>query len=573
MGTFIDLTGNKYGEWTVIERDLSCKNKKTRWICECSCGTIRSVDGLTLRNGSSVSCGCKKNKLTSKRTSEMVEDLTGKRFGEWEVLRLDRTTTRNSKRGARWICRCSCGTEKSVLGYSLRLGRTLSCGHRKSELQIEDLSGKTFGFLDVIEFGGYHELPSGKKITQWKCFCNNCKNDCIIYSKDLKSGKTDCGCGKNHEYAQIGIGDRFGLWTVVDDDPNDTHRHICRCECGNTRSVNDYALFNGRSKSCGCGRSKKRNLVGERFGNLIVIDQDETKHGKGVYWRCSCSCGNICSYRTNMLVNGYIKSCGCLSRELSSQRAFIDMTGQRFGRLLVQSVEFKKEDDSGCNHYFWRCICDCGNETVVIGDSLRGGQTTSCGCLRAEKSASRSKEKMDDLRGKRFGKLMVTDRVEVSKNDGTNVGLWKCKCDCGNESLVQGYRLIHGFTSSCGCLKQSRLEIYVLQFFDEIGYLNLVDYECQKKFEGLTGYGDGLLSYDFAVYKDGKVEYLIECQGQQHFFPVGIFGGEEQFAKQQLHDEEKKKYAQSINVPLIEVPYTCESYEDAKRILIDSGIS
>jgi len=133
--------------------------------------------------------------------------------------------------------------------------------------------------------------------------------------------------------------------------------------------------------------------------------------------------------------------------------------------------------------------------------------------------------------------------------------------------MADGYYLTKGMITSCGCKRQSKYELYVLQYFDEIGFENLTDYECQKRFDDLHGYGDGMLSYDFAVYTGGKLSALIECQGQQHFMPVEMFGGEEQFEKQKLHDQLKKSYAKSIGVPLIEIPYTVETYEDTKSIL------
>ena len=51
-----------------------------------------------------------------------------------------------------------------------------------------------------------------------------------------------------------------------------------------------------------------------------------------------------------------------------------------------------------------------------------------------------------------------------------------------------------------------------------------------------------------------------------------MFGGEEQFAKQQLHDEIKREYAKKLNVKLIEVPYTVVTYEEVKDILSLAGI-
>lgn len=60
---------------------------------------------------------------------------------------------------------------------------------------------------------------------------------------------------------------------------------------------------------------------------------------------------------------------------------FIDLTGQRFGRLTVLSRAEDYVNPQG-NHYVkWLCICDCGNITTVLGTALRSGGTRSCGCL------------------------------------------------------------------------------------------------------------------------------------------------------------------------------------------------
>ena len=54
----INLTGCHFDEWEVLEKD---PNKNTRWICKCTCGTIRSVEQKTLLRGASKSCGHKTN--------------------------------------------------------------------------------------------------------------------------------------------------------------------------------------------------------------------------------------------------------------------------------------------------------------------------------------------------------------------------------------------------------------------------------------------------------------------------------------------------------------------------------
>lgn len=59
---------------------------------------------------------------------------------------------------------------------------------------------------------------------------------------------------------------------------------------------------------------------------------------------------------------------------------FIDITGQKFGRLRVVGFAQKTKD----RQFMWKCVCDCGNEVEVRGYSLRSGNTQSCGCLQKE---------------------------------------------------------------------------------------------------------------------------------------------------------------------------------------------
>nr|DAW46093.1 MAG TPA: putative transcriptional regulator [Caudoviricetes sp.] len=69
----------------------------------------------------------------------------------------------------------------------------------------------------------------------------------------------------------------------------------------------------------------------------------------------------------------------------------------------------------------------------------------------------RRSETQTDLIGKRFGKLTVIAKAApyVSPS-GTKLPQWLCKCDCGNETIVHQYPLLHGKTRSCGCLRKER---------------------------------------------------------------------------------------------------------------------
>jgi hypothetical protein len=59
--------------------------------------------------------------------------------------------------------------------------------------------------------------------------------------------------------------------------------------------------------------------------------------------------------------------------------AFLDITNQRYGRLVVISRSPRTDSRT-----YWRCKCDCGGEIVTRADALRRGRTVSCGCRKTE---------------------------------------------------------------------------------------------------------------------------------------------------------------------------------------------
>lgn len=66
----------------------------------------------------------------------------------------------------------------------------------------------------------------------------------------------------------------------------------------------------------------------------------------------------------------------------------IDLTGQRFGRLLVICRSGTQKTPNGTVRPVWKCECDCGVSVEVQGPNLRNGNTKSCGCYQAESMAA-----------------------------------------------------------------------------------------------------------------------------------------------------------------------------------------
>lgn len=122
--------------------------------------------------------------------------------------------------------------------------------------------------------------------------------------------------------------------------------------------------------------------------------------------------------------------------------AQLEMIGKKFGRLTV--VEQDGERKAG-RHPRWMCKCDCGNVVTKSAPALRQGREPSCGC--AARDFQRQKY---DLTGKKFGLLLVV-KAESASNSKRNI-VWKCLCDCGNETQAVGSELRSGHKRSCGCL-------------------------------------------------------------------------------------------------------------------------
>lgn len=171
----------------------------------------------------------------------------------------------------------------------------------------------------------------------------------------------------------------FGKLTVIEqvDDyisPSGQHKvqWKCDCECGNTIVVRGNYLTENRVKSCGCyrsefGRNKIQNLVGKRYGKLMVVSRASNK-GKDTYWNCKCDCGNYVTVLGDNLKHNRQTSCGCIKAN--------DLTNMRFGKLRALS----RSDNIGDN-VFWNCVCDCGQQIKIRSTSLTSGNTRSCGCL------------------------------------------------------------------------------------------------------------------------------------------------------------------------------------------------
>lgn len=117
--------------------------------------------------------------------------------------------------------------------------------------------------------------------------------------------------------------------------------------------------------------SRLVDLTGQKFGKLTVIKRYGSSNTGNVTWLCRCDCGNEAIVRGVDLTRRHTIGCGCQMKNL------IDEAGNRYGKLtVIERVPNEKN-----SNVLWRCLCDCGRETIVGSNSLRSGNTKSCGCI------------------------------------------------------------------------------------------------------------------------------------------------------------------------------------------------
>lgn len=190
-------------------------------------------------------------------------------------------------------------------------------------------------------------------------------------------------------------GNRYGSLTVLYKATTEKGKPIkwrCICDCGNEKDILGTMLRNGTTKSCGCLQRKRAaesniarsggSIIGQKFGRLSVLEEYFIlqKNGKNQrFCKCQCECGKITEVSASHLKTGHTQSCGCLCRETCSKTTIIREEGNRYGKLTV--LKEYGRDHNG--RVLWLCVCDCGNEKIALGKSLRAGLCNSCGCLKS----------------------------------------------------------------------------------------------------------------------------------------------------------------------------------------------
>jgi hypothetical protein len=300
------------------------------------------------------------------------KDLTGQKFGEWEALYRDTKTDKYNC--IYYLCKCSCGTIKSLsVSYLKRATRCIRCDRFIENKFFNDLSGKKFGHLLVLE-RDFNKSKPGKVFYNCKCDCGNIVS---VIAYQLRSGKTKtCGC-KNRLAL---IGQKIGKWTVLDfiEIRNKKAYFSCRCECGNIREVVGALLRAGMTKCCAnCKQyGKKREktyteLEIDRCRNKDHLFQQWAYHVKiRDKWRCIiCKSKKIVQAHHLFAWAEYKELRYVLDNGVSLCRMCHEKFHSRYGKgrnTFIEFLEFAKNNNISDLNFLFKQFINIGNSWLTI---------------------------------------------------------------------------------------------------------------------------------------------------------------------------------------------------------------
>lgn len=224
--------------------------------------------------------------------------------------------------------------------------------------------------------------------------------------------------------------------------------------------------------------------------------------------------------------------------------------GDRYGDLII----LERYGTAKNGQPLWRCKCLlCENDNAIIASNkLRDKKNpkTNCGC-------KKKYNKTLMLPGQKFGKLTVIKEDPVRNSDRKIKYI--CQCECGNTISVIGTSLRSGNTQSCGCLHQSLGELAIAQLLDK----NNIEYKKEFIIKELQTFTHGFPRFDFAIFLNNKLKFLLEFQGKQHFMLNNPMGKDQR----ERTDILKFNYCKNNNIKLFYINYNDNIEKKLLRIL------
>ena len=309
MSKLNDLTGQKFGMLTVIKRGkdyISPKgNKRVQWLCKCDCGNkeLILVASNNLTSKHTKSCGC------LKEVSPRFNDITGKKFNRWNVLKRGKNSKTNN---ARWWCWCDCQKDLPKEDRKLHLlstsqlnsKRTNSCGCYQREL------------FSILKTNNKYSLKD-----------HSVNNDDFWTYKVGENIKTNTGniqITKRYYEDGNNIKSYIGKYYYY-------HCNICHYESTDENIISESNLKQGHGCCCCGGKivtSQSPNALSNAAPWLIPFltdREDGNKYSIGSRIKISTTCIN-CNFQEDKIINHMYRNgyhCKCCDDGYSIPEKFM----------------------------------------------------------------------------------------------------------------------------------------------------------------------------------------------------------------------------------------------------------
>ena len=199
--------------------------------------------------------------------------------------------------------------------------------------------------------------------------------------------------------------------------------------------------------SCGhfskCPRENYTRFVGEKFGELTILEFIETRKKAMIIrqFKCLCSCGKEITKRADFILYGKTKSCGHLKGE-NLKKDYSNLIGEKFGELTI--LDISEPMTKLGSQRIATCICSCGREAKTLLPYVINGRTKTCGfCTKSVRRKDYSY-----LIGQSIGKLTIlshADDLKAAKEKDN----YLCRCSCGKEVILPINEIVNGAITSC----------------------------------------------------------------------------------------------------------------------------
>lgn len=273
----------------------------------------------------------------------------------------------------------------------------------------------------------------------------------------------------------------------------------------------------------------------EKNGFMLLSETYSNNHEK---LECICQCGNKTYMSFHSVFKGQ-KCKECKYRKVADANRTPYKEVEKYFKengCILLSLTYENSDQK--LHY----VCSCGNENYITFDKFKTGQRCrECGLNKSSEKFRHDYESVEEM-------FKANGCELLSKNYINNSQKLEYKCKCGNihNSTLANFLRISG-CPNCGeksigeKVINDFLTMYNIKFTRQFTFEN-----CRDK---------NPLPFDFALFENNKLKCLIEFDGEQHFYPIDFWGGEENFKYIKHHDDIKDNYCINNKIPLIRIPY------------------